>query len=206
MYNWYKSKITQRLAVPTDVTVDVYGKKSGSQTYEMQVTVGIEPGGVAKEMIVHTVQVLDYHPTFYDNRYRNCVRKSADAVTVNLNPGESVTFTAANWYLSTSGDLELDATDWANKGNVRVVAFAQDTGTSAPQEIYNGNQRVWPLQIVGDVDANGLVNLADLSLLLVAYNSCDGDPDYDPACDFDDDDCVGLADLSLLLGNYGYSD
>jgi len=55
----------------------------------------------------------------------------------------------------------------------------------------------------GDVDADGDVDLSDLATLLAAYNTCAGDPTYNPAADFDGDGCVGLADLAVLLAHYG---
>jgi hypothetical protein len=57
----------------------------------------------------------------------------------------------------------------------------------------------WP----GDVDADGDVDLADLATLLAAYDTCAGDPGYNPAADLDDDGCVELSDLAMLLANYG---
>jgi len=33
--------------------------------------------------------------------------------------------------------------------------------------------------------------------------TCTGDPNYDPAADFDDSGCVDLSDLAVLLSNYG---
>jgi hypothetical protein len=47
------------------------------------------------------------------------------------------------------------------------------------------------------------VDLADLAILLAAYDTCDGDPFYDPAADLDDSGCVDLADLATLLAVYG---
>ncbi len=55
----------------------------------------------------------------------------------------------------------------------------------------------------GDVDGDHDVDLSDLSALLAAYNTCDGDPLYDPAADFDASGCVDLADLAQLLAYYG---
>ena len=55
----------------------------------------------------------------------------------------------------------------------------------------------------GDLDGDGSVGLADLALLLAAYDTCDGDPFYDPAADLDASGCVGLADLATLLAVYG---
>jgi hypothetical protein len=56
----------------------------------------------------------------------------------------------------------------------------------------------------GDVDLDGDVDLSDLAGLLGVYGTCVGDPDYNPAADFDDSGCIDLADLAELLGNYGY--
>lgn len=57
--------------------------------------------------------------------------------------------------------------------------------------------------IVGDLDGDGDVDLADLSVLLGAYGSCSGDPNYNPVADLDSSGCVDLVDLSSLLTNYG---
>lgn len=55
----------------------------------------------------------------------------------------------------------------------------------------------------GDINGDGQIDAADLSILLGAYNTCRGEPDYYPGADLTGDDCVGLADLATLLARYG---
>ena len=59
---------------------------------------------------------------------------------------------------------------------------------------------------LGDLDGNCTVNLNDLAALLSAYNSCPGDPLYNPAANLTDDgnSCIRLPDLAALLANYGH--
>ena len=57
--------------------------------------------------------------------------------------------------------------------------------------------------LVGDLDGDGDVDIADLAALLAAYGTCIGDPGYNPAAELTGDGCVGLADLAALLANYG---
>lgn len=59
-------------------------------------------------------------------------------------------------------------------------------------------------QLLGDVDGNCHVNLADLSQLLSAFGACDGDGAYITGADFDQSGCIDLADLAALLGNFGH--
>lgn len=59
------------------------------------------------------------------------------------------------------------------------------------------------LGLPGDIDDDGDVDLSDLAALLAAYDTCQGDADYNPAADFDESGCVDLIDLGALLGNYG---
>lgn len=55
----------------------------------------------------------------------------------------------------------------------------------------------------GDINGDGQIDAADLSILLSAYGTCEGDPDYYPGADLTDDGCVSLADLATLLAHYG---
>jgi hypothetical protein len=57
--------------------------------------------------------------------------------------------------------------------------------------------------MVGDLDGDGDVDLADLAALLASYGICAGDEGYNPDADIDGNGCVELADLATLLGNYG---
>lgn len=55
----------------------------------------------------------------------------------------------------------------------------------------------------GDVNGDGFVLIDDLSALLGGFQTCSGNPMYDPAADFDNSGCIDLADLSAQLTNYG---
>lgn len=56
----------------------------------------------------------------------------------------------------------------------------------------------------GDINRDAKVDQADLGALLTAYGTCLGDPNYNPAADFDGSGCIDQSDLGTLLGNYGY--
>lgn len=56
---------------------------------------------------------------------------------------------------------------------------------------------------IGDLDHNGVVDLADVMALLASFGTCEGDPAYDPQADLNNSGCIGLADLSRLLEAFG---
>lgn len=195
MYNWYLGSINARLAVPTDVTIELSAEEVAAQTYEISATVSIEAGGQGKDMTVHVIQVLDYYPTSADNRYRNCVMQNMGLTIITVDPGQSETVV---------GEVTLDGVNWTRKEDVKIVCWARETGSPAPKEIFNTTQLAWPLvQVEGDLDGDGDVDLTDLAILLAAYGTCDGDPAHNPDADIDGDRCVGLSDLAILLANYG---
>ncbi|MFG0251525.1 MAG: dockerin type I domain-containing protein [Phycisphaerales bacterium JB038] len=119
--------------------------------------------------------------------------------TVTLSDGQTVTFDPADPYGADPSFLgftspipietvEIDADDtnynaWATVDNL-YVGYAEVT--SQP----------------GDVDGDGDVDQSDLGLLLAAYESCDGDPNWNPDADLNGDGCVNQPDLGILLANY----
>lgn len=92
----------------------------------------------------------------------------------------------------TEGDCLLAGAAWAGAGT--TCADGNGNGTADDCE---------PGTCPGDVDGDGFVDLADLSELLTAFQTCDGDAVYNPDADFDGSGCVDLGDLSDLLTNFG---
>ena len=56
---------------------------------------------------------------------------------------------------------------------------------------------------VADANGDGVTDQADLGILLSAFGSSVGDPNYDPNVDFDGDGAIGQADLGFLLADFG---
>ncbi len=57
----------------------------------------------------------------------------------------------------------------------------------------------------GDLVEDGEIDLSDLFELLNAYGACEGQPEFNPAGDFDNNGCIELFDLAFLLSVYGES-
>ncbi len=55
----------------------------------------------------------------------------------------------------------------------------------------------------GEIVPNGVVDLLDLSTLLIAFGQCDGDTGFNPLADLDADGCVKLEDLQSMLDRFG---
>jgi len=61
------------------------------------------------------------------------------------------------------------------------------------------------IKLLGDVNSDGTVNLQDLVLLAMAYNTKVGDPKYNSEADFNDDGKINLVDLVTCALYYGQS-
>jgi hypothetical protein len=48
-----------------------------------------------------------------------------------------------------------------------------------------------------------MVDVVDLLILVDAFGSAAGDPNYDPTCDFNNDSYVDVVDLLDLVDNFG---
>jgi len=62
---------------------------------------------------------------------------------------------------------------------------------------------VWANSCVGDANLDGKTDEADLALLLAAFGSCAGDPQFNPDADFNKDGCIDRVDLAACLADFG---
>lgn len=96
----------------------------------------------------------------------------------------------------------IDAPGWSVHSAVGVNASGQIVG----QALFAGVNRaviLTPSTLPGDVNNDGMVDLADLTLLLSSFGTCATDAGYCAACDFDGSGCIALGDLTVLLANFG---
>jgi hypothetical protein len=88
----------------------------------------------------------------------------------------------------------------------QAVAFTKDrTAGVLSTDVTGRNQTTGTYQaqttLVGDVNGDGQVNLADLQAFAPAYGSLIGQPNYNPAADFNHNGVVNLYDAKALLHN-----
>jgi hypothetical protein len=101
-------------------------------------------------------------------------------------------------YAGTSLEFHFDPTTTIDRGGVIFGTTSPSAGFRGSVEL-TGESGGCP----GDINGDGVVDLADLAELLAAYGTFEGHPGYNPAADIDQDGWIGLADLAALLGVYG---
>ncbi|MDP4180635.1 MAG: carbohydrate-binding protein [Bacillota bacterium] len=55
----------------------------------------------------------------------------------------------------------------------------------------------------GDINNDGVINLADVVLLASAFNTVKGDPKYAASFDLNDDGSINMSDVIIIAGNFG---
>jgi parallel beta-helix repeat protein len=59
------------------------------------------------------------------------------------------------------------------------------------------------IKIEGDINGDGIVDIADLTIVAVAYGLFEGEPGYDPEADLNKDGIIDIADISIVTMYYG---
>lgn len=90
---------------------------------------------------------------------------------------------------------------WTIEIEDRNLASISDEITELELRLYLGG--IEPGKLIGDVDGDGDVDIADLGALLASFDLPTDDPNYNPDADFDGDGDVDLSDLGALLANFG---
>ena len=131
-------------------------------------------------------------------------------VTLNFSPSSNIQSVSATEYTYANSPYPplLNAI-----GPIYNITVVTDTSTG-PVRVgipYNPSLVSNPSKLViaqfdfllGDVNHDGKVNLADLVALAQAYGSKPGDTNWNPNRDIDGNGKVGLSDLVALAQNYG---
>ncbi len=181
-YSWYLGAYNSSMAVPTDVVVGLQCFKVAADRIRVKANIGIESTGVGKSMRVHFALLLDHWPFGY-TWTRDGVKNGQDMGVITLNAGQNTTL---------SYDFTLDADCLAHPGDVKVVAFAQDTLPAKPAQVYNGNFLHGPFGwLKGDMNCDGNADFGDINPFVLALTNPAGYATQFPNCDIMNGDING---------------
>ena len=130
----------------------------------------------------------DFSETFNVTIYANTTSIATQNATLTAGNSTNLIFT---WNTSSSV-----------KGNYTLTAYV--TPVSEEKEVDNNLlEDGWIfLTIPGDVDADRDVDIFDIVAIVTAYGSAEGDPEYVPNYDINDDGKVDIFDIVIASGNY----
>ncbi|MBU0641308.1 MAG: hypothetical protein KKB50_20815 [Planctomycetes bacterium] len=163
-YNWYRGIYLDRLAVTSDIKLELGGELISGQTYEIKVRVTNDPVGTPQEwtVAIHMAQLLDNYPT-YGGYHRNCCKGGPASEVITLAPDESIVLTR---------EITFDAVSWANQSNIKIAAFAQNDKADPPARVHNATVMNWPFTPlqeyeVGDLNCDGAINGFDIDAFIM---------------------------------------
>lgn len=130
----YEPALVQRMAVPTDVTLELSGVELAADTWEFTAEVCVEAGGVGKNMRIYMVQALDKYPVS-PTYSRNTFQQAATTEDVTVAAGACVEVVRS---------FTFDTLSMANPEDIVVMAWAQEPLPGIPAEVHQAAQLKWP--------------------------------------------------------------
>jgi len=149
------------------------------QGYELGITEKILNYGINTETFTITVYV---HTTVIIQTQTTLTSRKSTTITLTWN----TTGVA-------KGNYAISVYAWPVPGETDTADNAFIDGT-----VYVG--------IVGDVNADGKVDMKDIGICCLAYGSTPGHPRWNPNADINDDDKVDMKDIGLACMHYGETD
>jgi parallel beta-helix repeat protein len=163
--------------------------------------------GITQFSTSKTVAWRKYPPqlnvtTFNYGQFTETFNVTVYANTTVIATFKNITLTSRN---STTATFTWNTADFA-RGNYTLTAnITQVEGeTYTSDNTYTGDTVY--LKITGDTNENGNVNVHDLFDLGKAYGLNSTLPNWNPNCDFNEDNIVDDSDLSDLSASYGATD
>lgn len=114
-----------------------------------------------------------------------------DIVVVDVTPNKAVVGQQFSMNIIVTVENQGDFPE-----SFEVTAYYSNE-TLAPEQWEN----FWSM---GDANRDGYIDDIDVYIVMDAFGSVSGDPNWNPDCDFDQDGYVGTADFSIVVGGYGF--
>lgn len=186
--NTYASKLVQRQAVPTPVTLQVGAFLVSGTTYRLQMRACLEETAAPVTLRFYAVVVEDHFPAS-PTYSRNTFRAATATTDVTLQPG--VCYYEAR-------DLTFSAT-WV-QANLGVIAWAQVPATGFPALVYQAGKDMWPfaaLPIPGDMNCDLDVTFTDINPFVLAMTNPTAYEAVFPDCDIQNGDINGDGEFNF---------
>ncbi|HNQ22041.1 MAG TPA: hypothetical protein PKK06_03000 [Phycisphaerae bacterium] len=136
-YAQYESHLLALLATPTDMHIELVAEPIGPANYRVQARVCMDLDGTARNMRIHIVQVLDHWPSS-PSYHRNGLKQASASQDIYLTPGGCQVVMR---------QFAFDAESWANRNDIKIIAWAQEPTSAAPAEVYNAAVMAWPFNM-----------------------------------------------------------
>ncbi|HVP12185.1 MAG TPA: dockerin type I domain-containing protein, partial [Phycisphaerae bacterium] len=164
-YSQYMAKYTARRAVATDITIQLGGRHISGNNYEVKAKVSMETPGTTKTMRIYMIQVLDHYPTSPTYERYTVIQPA-----VTYGSEDVITLSAGQFQVITH-NFTFSGASAADPNDIKIVAFAEHDPLSSSKEIYQAATMSWPfvpLQILGDMNGDGVVDANDIPLFSLA--------------------------------------
>jgi hypothetical protein len=170
-YGTYETKLQQRMAIPTDVTMRVGAVELRANEIEIQIEACLEEGAGELDVRLYAVIVEDHYPN-PPSYSRNTFRLETGTSDVTLEQGTCHYETR---------NVTLDP-NWV-ESNLEIIAWAQTPLPSYPALVHQACKDPWPFDplgpevCVGDANCDGQIGFNDINAFVDAVVKgiyCDG--------------------------------
>ena len=145
--------------------------------------------GRSVQINVTIINEGDYTETFNVTVYANTTAIKTKEITLASKNHTTIIFT---WNTTSF-----------SKGNYTIKAIADSLLGEIDIEDNTSTDGWVIIALVGDVNADGIVDIADIYLITLAYGTTPGQPRYNPNYDVNDDNIIDIADIYIAALHYG---
>jgi hypothetical protein len=134
----------------------------------------------------------NYTENFDVTLYANTTAIATQTITLTSGNSTTITFT---WNTTgfAKGNYTISAYVWPVSGETDIL-----DNTFIDGWVFVG--------LIGDVNADGIVDIADIYLIALAYGTTPGQPGYKPNLDINGDGIIDIADIYITALHYGETD